>query len=56
MFLVDTNVWLELLLQQEKVEEALQFAKRVEAHQLAITDFALDSIGVSLTRHGKDDL
>lgn len=50
MYLVDTNVWLELLLEQAKADEARQFFQGVEAASLAITEFSLYSLGVILTR------
>jgi len=56
MFLVDTNVWLELLLDQEKAGEVRQFLQANEARLLSITDFSLYSIGVILTRLKKDNL
>lgn len=56
MFLVDTNVWLELLLDQEKAGEVRQFLQAKEARLLTITDFSLYSIGVILTRLKKDTL
>jgi hypothetical protein len=55
-FLVDTNVWLELLLGQEKAIEVQAFFHRAEASLLAITEFSLYSIGIILTRLKKDDL
>lgn len=54
MFLVDTNVWLELLLEQEKAEEVRRFLRNVEARLLAITEFSLYSVGIILTRLRKD--
>ncbi len=54
MYLVDTNVWLELLLEQERADEVRQFFQAIEARWLAITEFSLYSIGVILTRLGKD--
>ncbi|MBI3015859.1 MAG: type II toxin-antitoxin system VapC family toxin [Candidatus Tectomicrobia bacterium] len=54
MFLIDTNVWLELLLEQEKAAEARRFFTETEASLLSITDFALYSIGVILIRLRKD--
>jgi predicted nucleic acid-binding protein len=39
MYLVDTNVWLELLLAQEKAIEAQAFFENVETSQLVITRF-----------------
>lgn len=56
MFLVDTNVWLELLLEQEKAEEVRQFFQKVEPRLLAMTEFSLYSIGIILTRLKKDDV
>ncbi len=56
MYLVDTNVWLELLLKQDKAEEVRKFFESVEAHLLAITEFSLYSIGIILTRLSKDDV
>jgi len=49
MYLIDTNVFLEILLGQEKKETAKQF---LNSHQgeLFITDFTLHSIGVVLFR------
>jgi predicted nucleic acid-binding protein len=56
MFLVDTNVWLELLLEQEKADAVRQFLQRIEARLLSLTEFSLYSIGVTLTRLKKDDV
>ncbi|MFZ5910107.1 MAG: PIN domain-containing protein [Chloroflexota bacterium] len=56
MYLVDTNVWLELLLEQAKADEARQFFQGMESTSLAITEFSLYSLGVILTRLKKDDV
>ena len=56
IFLVDTNVWLELLLAQEKAEEVKEFLQTVEAASLAISEFSLYSIGIILSRFKKDEL
>lgn len=56
MFLVDTNVWLELLLEQEKANEVRQFLQAIEAHLFSMTEFSLYSIGIILTRLKKDDV
>jgi predicted nucleic acid-binding protein len=56
MYLVDTNVWLELLLEQEKAEEVHQFLESVDAYQLSMTEFALYSIGLITTRLGKESI
>lgn len=50
MYLVDTNVWLERLLGQEKSDEVGQFLARIPSDQLFITDFAFHSICVIFTR------
>lgn len=55
MYLVDTNVGLERLLEQECSEEVKRFLAETPSDQLYITDFALHSIGVVLTRLGRLD-
>jgi hypothetical protein len=55
MYLIDTNIWLELLLRQEKADEVSSFFQTVDASSLAITDFTLYSIGIILTRLKKYD-
>jgi len=54
MFLVDTNVWLEALLEQARAEEARQFLLNTDGDLLAISEFSLYSIGIILTRLNKD--
>jgi predicted nucleic acid-binding protein len=56
MYLIDTNIWLELLLEQEKAAEVRRFFHQVEARLIAITEFSIYSIGVILTRLKKDDV
>lgn len=56
MYLVDTNIWLERLLGQEKSEIVGKFLDRVPSDQLYITDFALHSIGVILSRIKRKDV
>jgi len=55
MYLIDTNIWLERLLDQEQATEVGLFLSRVTTDQLAITDFTVHSIGIILTRlnHGE---
>lgn len=55
MYLIDTNVWLERLLEQERSEEVKRLLAETPLDQLYITDFALHSIGVVLTRLGRLD-
>ena len=50
MYLVDTNVWLERLLDQTKSEEVEQFLDRTPSEHLFITDFTLHSIAIVLSK------
>lgn len=56
MFLIDTNFWLELLLDQEKADQVRIFLERIDASRLAISEFSLYSIGIILVRLNKNDL
>jgi len=56
MYLVDTNVWLERLLDQEKADEVRNFLDKKPAKILHLTDFALHSIGLITVRLGKVEL
>jgi len=55
VFLVDTNVFLEILLSQEKNEKCKEFLKN-NVERLNITDFSLHSIGVILFRYDRKDI
>jgi predicted nucleic acid-binding protein len=50
MYLVDTNVWVEAFLGQQKTKEAADFLKRVSPARLFITDYTIFSIGIILTK------
>jgi predicted nucleic acid-binding protein len=52
MYLLDTNIFLEILLDQEKSSECKKFLLSNE-NQILISDFSLHSIGVSLFRYTK---
>lgn len=52
MFLVDTNVFLEILLMQDKKEICKKFLDN-NVENLYITDFSLHSIGVILFKYNK---
>jgi hypothetical protein len=56
MYLVDTNVWLEMLLEQDRADEVRHFLQNMDSRQLAMTEFSLYSIGIILTRLNRDDL
>lgn len=55
MYLVDTNIFLEILLGQKKKIACKDF---LEEHigSLNISDFSLHSVGVILFRYGKEDM
>ena len=55
MYLVDTNIFLEILLKQEKSKECKKFLEK-NIGKLNITDFSLHSIGVILFKQNKDEL
>ncbi len=50
MYLVDTNIFLELLLEQEKAGEVLKFMKNAKTSDLFVTEFTIYSIGIALLR------
>jgi predicted nucleic acid-binding protein len=56
VYLVDTNIWLERLLDQDRSEEVGQFLDRVATERLFITDFSVHSIGVVLDRLRRTDV
>jgi predicted nucleic acid-binding protein len=56
MYLVDTNIWLERLLDQERSAEVARFLVLVPTDQLCMSDFSLHSIGVILHRLGRSSV
>ena len=55
MYLADTNIFLEILLAQEKSKECKKFLEKKRG-ELFISDFSLHSIGVILFRNKKEDV
>ena len=55
MYLVDTNIFLEIFLDQEKSEVCKKFLND-NYSKLFISDFTLHSIGVILYRYKKEEL
>jgi hypothetical protein len=53
MYLVDTNVWLERLLDQARSEEVGEFLGRLPSERLFITDSSFHSIGLVLCKLNK---
>jgi predicted nucleic acid-binding protein len=50
MYLLDTNIILELLLNQDQADEVEQFLHATEPGKLHISEFSLYSFGILLTR------
>ncbi len=48
--LIDTNIFFELILKQEKAEEAKNILSKTQEHELFISDYSLHSIGLLLFR------
>jgi predicted nucleic acid-binding protein len=55
MFLVDTNVFLEILLKQNKRKDCKKFLNN-NIENLNMTDLSLHSIGIILFRYGKEEI
>ncbi|MHA1505758.1 MAG: type II toxin-antitoxin system VapC family toxin [Candidatus Asgardarchaeia archaeon] len=55
MYLVDTNIFLEIFLEQKKADEAEEFLRKIPSEHLHISDFSLYSIGIILFRQGKHE-
>jgi predicted nucleic acid-binding protein len=49
--LVDTNIFIEVLLNQASAGDARTFLENRKGHELYVSDFALHSIGLLLFRH-----
>ena len=48
--LIDTNVFLEIILEQENAQQAKALLQRTREHEFFITDYSLHSIGLLLFR------
>lgn len=55
MFLIDTNIWLERLLDQKRAKEVGRFLDYIPSERLFMTDFAFHSIGIVMTRLNHTD-
>ena len=57
-YLVDTNIFVEFLLEQERTDESLRVMGRIERGELEayVTSFALHSIAVILDRKKELDV
>ncbi|SRR5258706_1506484 len=54
--LVDTNIFLEIILDQAQAQSAKEFLSRAEDYDLYISDYSLHSIGLILFRRKKYDV
>ena len=54
-YLVDSNIFLEILLTQEKSQEAQDALSTIERNSFFVTDFTLHSVGVRLFREESFD-
>lgn len=53
MYLLDTNIWLERLLDQNNSEDVGDLLDQIDSDHLFITDFSFHSICIILTRLGR---
>ncbi len=53
MYLADTNIFLEALLEQERANEVQEFLQSIDLDTIFITDFSLNSIGIALFNRKK---
>jgi predicted nucleic acid-binding protein len=53
--LIDTNIFLEVLLEQVRAIDAKELLAKTDEHSFLISDFSLHSIGVILLRRNKAD-
>ena len=56
MYLVDTNIFLEGLLEQEKAASVRSFFRTIDLADMFITDLSLHSIGIILFRLEKHEI
>ena len=54
--LLDTNIFLEVILDQERAKEARALLSKVEGHEFFISDYSLHSIGLLLFRRGQHEV
>ncbi|AEB67575.1 MULTISPECIES: PIN domain-containing protein [Methanothrix] len=56
MYLLDTNILLELLLNQKKADEVERLLLETPPEMLSVSEFTIDSIGVILIRRIMHDI
>ena len=55
-FLIDTNVFLEVILEQDRAQEARAFLVTGEENEFFMSDYSLHSIGLLLFRQARPDV
>ena len=56
MYLLDTNIYLEVLLEQKKYQTVNKFLKEISSNEINISDLSFHSIGFFLFKRNKKDL
>jgi len=56
MYLVDTNIFLEALLEQNNAQEVRSLFQKIDLGEMFITDLSLHSMGIILFGLGKFEL
>lgn len=54
-YLLDTNIFLEILLDQQNSDDAEKMLKKIPSTDLYLSDFSLYSIGIILFRNNQKD-
>ncbi len=54
--LVDTNIFLEIILEQERASQARELLEKAQEHELFLSDYSLHSIGLLLFRRNQYDI
>ncbi len=52
-YLIDTNVWLQVLRNRSRADDARRLLESVPPMRMAVTDYAVHSIGLILARFGQ---
>ena len=55
-FLLDTNIFLEIILEQEKAQQARDLLSRAGEYEFFVSDYSLHSIGLLLFRREQHDV
>jgi predicted nucleic acid-binding protein len=55
MYLIDTNIWLERLLDQDRSDEVQRLLAALPSRHLALSHFSLHSISIVLGRYRRPD-